>query len=71
MHNPARRASVFSVYPVARERAASKAWSVQRNARAGAPHSAWRAMQSAPLSVLASNESEHAHVLAVAILGYN
>jgi hypothetical protein len=44
---------------------------VQRNARTGAPHSAWRAMQSAPLSVLASNESEHAHVLAVAILGYN
>lgn len=29
----------------------------------------WRAMKSAPVSVLASNESEHAHVRAVVMAG--
>jgi len=34
-------------------------------------HSACRALQVAPLARLASNGAEHAHVRAVAILGYN
>jgi len=37
----------------------------------GPRHSAWRAMQSPPLSALASNGNEHTSVRAVAILGYN
>ncbi|MBN3759727.1 hypothetical protein [Burkholderia sp. Ac-20365] len=34
-------------------------------------HSTFRALQSAPLARLAANGTEHAHVRAVAILGYN
>jgi hypothetical protein len=34
-------------------------------------HSTFRALQSSPLVRLASNGTEHAHVRAVAILGYN
>jgi hypothetical protein len=34
-------------------------------------HSACRALQVAPLARLAANGAEHAHVRAVAILGYN
>jgi hypothetical protein len=35
------------------------------------PQSAWRAMQSPPLSMLASNGNDHTQVRTVAILGYN
>jgi hypothetical protein len=45
-------------------------------ARAGSAHgvrtsSVYRALQRPPLSGLASNGNDHAHVRAVAILGYN
>ncbi|MPW22029.1 hypothetical protein GCT13_35570 [Paraburkholderia sp. CNPSo 3157] len=39
--------------------------------RAREPDSTFRAFQAAPLSRLASNGNEHAHVRTAAILGYN
>jgi hypothetical protein len=36
-----------------------------------APRSTYRALQALPLARLAANSNEHAHVRAVAILGYN
>ncbi|MEM5436675.1 hypothetical protein [Paraburkholderia diazotrophica] len=39
--------------------------------RACEPDSTFRAFQAAPLSRLASNGNEHAHVRTAAILGYN
>ncbi|WP_035512873.1 hypothetical protein [Paraburkholderia nodosa] len=39
--------------------------------RAPAPHSTYRALQTSPLSRLASNGNEQAHVRTCAILGYN
>ncbi|WP_157763801.1 hypothetical protein [Paraburkholderia aromaticivorans] len=71
MRNPAMRESVFFMGPAPRERAAPRVPSLPANAKPELGASAWRAMQAPPLSVLASNSSEHAHVLAVAILGYN
>ncbi|MFM0505002.1 hypothetical protein [Paraburkholderia caffeinilytica] len=80
MRNPAMRdmrEPVFSVGPAPRERSVPRVSSLPANAKSwpsaksGPDRSAWRAMQKPPLSVLASNSSEHAHVLAVAILGYN
>ncbi|MBN3801481.1 hypothetical protein GXB81_00195 [Paraburkholderia sp. Ac-20336] len=49
----------------------SSAFSSVAGKTAGPCHSAWRAMQSPPLSALASNGNEHTSVRAVAILGYN
>ncbi len=77
MRNPAMRdmrdmrEPVFSVGPAQREQGVPRVSSLPANAKSGPDCSAWRAMQKPPLSVLASNSSEHAHVLAVAILGYN
>jgi hypothetical protein len=46
-------------------------WPERTDARWRASRSAFRALQALPLSRLASNGTEHAHVRAVAILGYN
>lgn len=44
-----------------------------QNAEARGPeaHSTFRALQALPLARLAANGTDHAHVRAVAILGYN
>ncbi|BCG01411.1 hypothetical protein PPGU19_059790 (plasmid) [Paraburkholderia sp. PGU19] len=41
------------------------------SARVRDPHSTFRALQALPLARLAANGTDHAHVRAVAILGYN
>ncbi|MFP3550350.1 hypothetical protein SB861_06505 [Paraburkholderia sp. SIMBA_049] len=41
------------------------------SARGSDPHSTFRALQVLPLARLAANGTDHAHVRAVAILGYN
>ncbi|CAD6555148.1 hypothetical protein ACFQ3P_26880 [Paraburkholderia sabiae] len=43
----------------------------QRATRSRDPRSMYRALQTLPLARLATNGNEHAHVRAVAILGYN
>jgi hypothetical protein len=65
------RESIFSVDLLSRQRTAPHTPSTHANASPGGRGSAWRAMQSPPLSILASNSNEHVHVRAVAILGYN
>ncbi|MFM0418996.1 hypothetical protein [Paraburkholderia aromaticivorans] len=71
MRNPAMRGSVFAVSLAPREHGTPRPPALPDNRKPDTGSSAWRAMQKPPLSVLASNSSEHAHVLAVAILGYN
>lgn len=71
MRNPAMREPVSLAGPTPREQGLPSVTSLPVTPRPGPDCSAWRAMQKPPLSVLASNSSEHAHVLAVAILGYN
>jgi len=43
----------------------------QRTVQSARSSSVYRAMQRPPLSALAANDNDHAHVRAVAILGYN
>jgi hypothetical protein len=71
MRNQAMRGSVFSVSLARREQGAPRPPALPVDRKPDTGSSAWRAMHKPPLSVLASNSSEHAHVLAVAILGYN
>ena len=61
------------VHPNAWNERSTRSARPPQNAEARGPeaHSTFRALQALPLARLAANGTDHAHVRAVAILGYN